>query len=89
MALGNSVIWPAGVMWAIRPGVGAWGVPISVNQRLPSEAATMPVGLLPALGMANSVTCPAGVIRPMLLPARSVNQRLPSGPVVMPQGRLV
>ena len=32
------------------------------------------------MGTGNSVTTPAVVIRPILLPADSVNQRLPSGP---------
>ncbi len=35
----------------------------------------------------NSVTTPAGVIRP-ILPASSVNQRLPSGPAAIPCGKL-
>ena len=38
---------------------------------------------MPAL---NSVTTPAGVIRPIRLPLIPVNHRLPSGPAVMPQG---
>jgi hypothetical protein len=33
------------------------------------------------------VIAPAGVIRPILLPACSVNQSAPSGPAMMPQGR--
>src|SRR5260370_17344943 len=36
--------------------------------------------------MANSVTMPAGVMRPILLPVVSVNQRLPSGPSAMSNG---
>ena len=32
----------------------------------------------------NSVTTPAGVIRPIRFPRRSVNHRLPSGPAAMP-----
>ena len=43
-----------------------------------------PDGMLPAVGMANSVTMPAVVIRPILLHRFSVNQRLPSGPAVIP-----
>ena len=31
----------------------------------------------------NSVTMPAGVMRPILLPSPSVNHRLPSGPAVI------
>ena len=38
--------------------------------------------------MGYSVTTPAGVMRPMLLPVVSVNQRLPSGPSVMSPGVL-
>ncbi len=38
--------------------------------------------------MANSVTTPAVVIRPIFLPKYSVNQRLPSGPAAMYQGLL-
>ena len=36
----------------------------------------------------NSVTSPAGVIRPIRSPVCSVNQRLPSGPAVIPDGPL-
>src|SRR5262249_6464534 len=39
-----------------------------------------------AVGIANSVTTPVIVIRPILPPAPSVNHRAPSGPVVMPSG---
>ena len=61
----------------IRPILSA----CSVNQRLPSGPATMPLGLLPgAMPTENSVTTPAVVIRPIRLPSYSVNQRLPSGP---------
>ena len=38
------------------------------------------MGWLAAVGTGNSVTTPAVVIRPILLPLISVNQRLPSGP---------
>ena len=41
--------------------------------------------MMPAV---NSVTTPAGVMRPMPRRCSSVNQRLPSGPRVMPSGRL-
>jgi len=37
-------------------------------------------------GSGNSVTVPAGVIWPILLPRNSVNQRLPSGPGVIQNG---
>ena len=40
----------------------------SVNQRLPSGPAAIPYGRLPAVGTGNSVTTPAVVIRPILLP---------------------
>ncbi len=40
--------------------------------------------MMPAV---NSVTTPAGVIRPIRLPSNSVNQRLPSGPAAIPVGR--
>ena len=60
----------------------------SVNQRLPSGPSVMSSGdALSSLG--NSVTTPAGVMRPMWLPEvppNSANQRLPSGPAVMPTG---
>ena len=36
------------------------------------------------VGMANSVTTPAGVISPILSAAVSVKKRLPSGPFVIP-----
>ena len=46
-------------------------------------------GITVGLGVGNSVTTPAVVIRPILLcPRSSVNQRLPSGPAVMPSGPL-
>src|SRR5260370_41535911 len=46
-------------------------------------------GPLPAVGIANSVTTPLVVMRPILLAPFSVNHRLPSGPAVMPAGLLV
>ena len=62
----------------------------SVNQRLPSGPAAMPSGaLLAVVPVENSVTAPAGVIRPIWLPTSSVNQRLPSGPAAMPYGLLL
>ena len=61
-----------------------------MNQRLPSGPAAMPIGPLPAvMPLLNSVTAPAGVMRPMRLPLCSVNQRLPSGPAAMPVGPLL
>src|SRR5438067_3544520 len=53
-----SVIVPAGV---IRP---IWSTAASVNQSDLSGPATMPVGPAAAVGVGNSVTVPAGVIRP-------------------------
>src|SRR5207244_7692374 len=53
-----------------------------------SGPAVIPKGSLAAVGMGNSVTAPAVVIRPILLPSSSVNQRAPSGPAVIPQGVL-
>src|SRR4051794_25808161 len=60
----------------------------SVNHSRPA-AAVMNVGSALAVGMGNSVTSPAGVIRPMrfAVAAASVNQMLPSGPTVMAYGR--
>src|SRR5919198_6541699 len=46
----------------------------------------MPRGALLAVGIGNSVTVPAGVMRPILLALASVNQRLPSGPGVIQKG---
>ena len=60
----------------------------SVNQSAPSGPAAMPPGLLPKVGIANSVITPAGVIRPIRFPPGSVNQRLPSAPVVIPWAAL-
>ena len=58
-------------------------VVLSANQRFPSRPVVIPRGelflLRPAL---YSVTMPAGVIFPTLLPPYSVNQTLPSGPAV-------
>src|SRR4030095_6398112 len=57
--------------------------PCSVNQRLPSGPAAIPIGL--SVGRENSVMTPAGVIRPILLSRNAVTQRLPSVPVVISQ----
>ena len=61
-----------------------WSAATSVNQSAPSGPAAMPRGRLPAVGTGNSVTAPAGVIRPIALPDSSANHRAPSGPTVMP-----
>ena len=47
----------------------------------------MPPGFAPGLRPAlNSVTTPAGVMRPIRLPVCSENQMLPSGPRAIPRG---
>src|SRR5260370_26462586 len=61
----------------------------STNQRLPSGPAAIPPGKLLAVGTENSVTAPAVLIPPILLPFSSVNQRLPSGPAAIPFGLLL
>src|SRR2546430_12340355 len=58
----NSVRWPPGV---IRPIFLAL---ISVNHRFPSRPATMPFGPLVGSGSGNTVSLPAGVIRPIAPP---------------------
>src|SRR5579871_1219060 len=78
----NSLICPAGVM---RPILLVVQFPLSsnthsVNQRLPSGPLVMPIALSPC-GRGNSVSFPAGVMRPIW--PFSPNQRLPSGPVVI------
>src|SRR5450755_1196522 len=80
---------PVGVIRPILLGLAS----ASVNQRLPSGPNVMSFGwLVPdwllAGATGNSVTLPAGVMRPILFPPHSVNQRLPSGPAVMPHGKL-
>ena len=59
-----------------------------MNHRFPSGPTTMSEENL-KLGSGNSVTTPAVVMRPILLPLSSANHRFPSGPVAMPPGRLV
>ena len=59
-----------------------------MNHRLPSGPAVMCDGWRSGIGRLNSVTTPAGVIRPIRLPRYSVNHRLPSGPAVIPNGSL-
>src|SRR5438445_322173 len=67
-------------------------MPVSVNQRLPSPAATMPWGSeLKVTPGYSVIVWLIGLIEPSPppdapLPLSSVNQRLPSGPVVMPCG---
>src|ERR1700674_5824989 len=79
---GYSAIPPLRVIRAMA----AWLPLDSTNQRLPSGPVTIPRGALSAVGMANSVRVPAGVMRAILLEEASVNQRLPSGPDVMRSG---
>src|SRR2546421_107237 len=69
----------------------SWLLLYSVNQRLPSGPSVMLLGSLVAVGRANSVILPVGVMRPIWLSESepSVNQRLPSGPTVMPPGPLL
>src|SRR4029077_8368116 len=51
---------------------------------LPSGPVVIAVGWALGVGIANSLTTPAGVIRPILSAAVSVKKRLPSGPLVIP-----
>ena len=55
-----------------------------MNHTLPSGPGVMP--LAAEVAVANSVTLPPGVIRPILVTPGSVNHRLPSGPVVIRAG---
>src|SRR5216684_6212812 len=77
---GYSVTTPWVVIRAID---SCWRLP-STNHRLWSGPVTIPLGLL--FGIGNSLTTPAGVIRPTRPAQNSVNQMLPSGPHVMPSG---
>src|SRR5262245_4972429 len=80
---------PAGVMRPIAPGTVLL-LGCCVNQTLPSGPAVMKFSVVPGVMPAeNSVTTPAGVIRPILFARASVNQRLPSGPRVIPAGPLL
>src|SRR5262245_9939994 len=57
---------------------------LAVNHRLPSGPAVIATGWENWSGRANSVTWPAGVIRPTTPPRKlPTNQRLPSGPAVI------
>src|SRR5215469_13599577 len=85
---GNSVTAPvAGTRRATAPVLDA--VRRSVNQMLPSDPAATDVGLVLAVGTANSVICPSSVIRPILLPRVSANQIDPSRPGISPSGALL
>jgi hypothetical protein len=59
-------------------------MPPSAIHRLWSGPVTIPLGL--GVGSENSVTAPAGVMRPTREVQNSVNQMLPSGPQVIPSG---
>jgi hypothetical protein len=82
------VIVPDGVIFPI-----AGGLPASVNHRLPSGPAAMPIGWLFGVSWGE----PYWVIAPvdgLIIPIRpglpdSVNHRFPSGPAVMPIGWLL
>src|SRR5262245_10953502 len=60
-------------------------LPLSVNQRPPSDPPVMNCGF-PSTTTGNSVTSPAVVTRPILLVESSVNQSAPSGPTAMATG---
>jgi hypothetical protein len=75
--------WPAGVTRVMA----AVNDP-AANHTFPSGPAVMALpapreGPLSGEGGVNSVTWPAGVMRPTCPATGSVNQRLPSGPRVM------
>ena len=72
----NSVTVP---LLSMRPRADAAD---SVNQMLESEPTVSVAGLAGDVGMTNSVTVPAVVIRP-ILSSDSVNQRAPSAPAMM------
>src|SRR6516225_6365760 len=55
---------------------------------LPSGPGAIPQGALLEVGMGNSVTTPAVVIRPIWFAPNSVNHRLPSEPTAMLVGPL-
>src|ERR1700694_6244642 len=76
-------IAPAGLIFPIL-----FAVP-SVNHRFPSGPGVIQNAPLLGVVIPNSVTVPAGVIRPIAPPAwYSVNQRFPSGPVTIDSGTL-
>ena len=61
-----------------------------MNHRFPSGPAVIQNAPLLGVVMPNSVTVPAGVIRPIAPPAcDSVNQRFPSGPAAIDCGTLL
>src|SRR5438270_12167649 len=84
--IGNSVIFPAGV---ILPTFASLLEEISVNQRLPSGPAVILTGKALGVGIGNWVIFPLAVILPILFPLCSTNQKLPSGPNEISFGRLL
>src|ERR1041385_6916959 len=75
---GNSVTTPVVVILPIFPAAH------SVNQRLPSGPAQIPVGQLSAVGTGKAVTVPEVVMRLTVLVIVAVNHTFPSGPGVIP-----
>src|SRR5690242_18416204 len=87
----NLVITPSGVMrptqsWPLTTSqlVSSSTVVCTVNQRLPSGPATMPLGCSD-VSSGYSVTAPLGVIEPTRPSVYSVNHTLPSGPAATPE----
>src|SRR5579863_2519135 len=79
-----------GTAYSEMPPIGvtrptALAPPASVNHRLPSGPAVMLPGSPPD-PTGNSLTTPAGVIRPIWWASCSVNHRLPSGPLAIDVG---
>ena len=63
-------------------------LPVSVSQMLPSGPPTIPSGKALLDGSVISVSCPAVVMCPILLPLYSVNHRSPLDPSAIPRGSL-
>ena len=80
---------PAVVSFAILFVPGAGTVLNSVNHKFPSLAPTIICGWPLAVGTANSVTTPAGVMRATAPPGLSVNHMLPSEPCAIHWGLFV
>ena len=78
--IANSVITPSGVIRPMTP------FSVSVNQRFPSGAATMPDGLERDVGSSNSVKRPVDVNRATVLRPGTVTQMFPSGPAASSDG---
>src|ERR1700730_12397682 len=84
VSAGYSLIVPEGVIRPMRL------TPDSVNHRLPSDPAAIPLGLAPApAGSANSESANDDVLsRPIFPVPSSVNHKAPSGPAVSAHGAL-